>query len=114
MSANRAVVRDAVMSTAGQFFPALPMRAPHAKRKHSDDHRAAGGLRVHRRALTGCGENSAERLAKRNGRRDWGTRAGTVELHIPRPRKGAGFPGFIEPRRLRIPSQTCYPISRRI
>jgi hypothetical protein len=32
--------------------------------------------------------------------RDWGTRAGTVELHITKLRKGSYFPGFLEPRRM--------------
>jgi putative transposase len=49
----------------------------------------------------GYGEKSPERLVQRNGYRDrvWETRAGTVELRIPKLRKGSYFPGFLEPRR---------------
>jgi transposase InsO family protein len=50
----------------------------------------------------GYGEKNPLRLAQRNGYRDrdWETRAGTVELRIPRLRKGSYFPGFLEPRRM--------------
>ncbi|HMT22129.1 MAG TPA: IS256 family transposase [Promineifilum sp.] len=55
-------------------------------------------------AKTGAawGEKAADRAVQRNGyrERDWETRAGTVELRIPKLRKGSYFPGFLEPRRL--------------
>ncbi|HSF77763.1 MAG TPA: IS256 family transposase [Steroidobacteraceae bacterium] len=54
--------------------------------------------------LTGAGhgERSRDRITYRNGYRDrvWETRAGTVELKIPKIRKGSYFPGFLEPRRM--------------
>ena len=55
-------------------------------------------------ALAGApyGEKNADRLAQRNGyrERDWQTRAGTVELRIPKLRRGSYFPTFLEPRRM--------------
>src|SRR5262249_21081466 len=47
------------------------------------------------------GERSPERLNSRNGYRErlWETRAGSVDLKIPKMRKGSYFPGFLEPRR---------------
>lgn len=46
---------------------------------------------------TGDGEKSAERLVRRNGQRErtWQTRAGTVELRLPRLRRGSCFPGLL-------------------
>ncbi len=48
------------------------------------------------------GERSPERITHRNGYRDRvrETRAGRVELKIPKLRKGSCFPGFPEPRRM--------------
>ena len=59
-------------------------------------------LEVAERTGAGYGEKSADRLVQRNGyrERDWQTRAGNVELQIPRLRKGSYFPGFLEPRRM--------------
>jgi putative transposase len=50
----------------------------------------------------GYGEKNPLRLNQRNGYRDrdWETRAGTVELRIPKLRKGSYFPTFLEPRRM--------------
>ena len=47
------------------------------------------------------GERVPERANSRNGYRErlWETRAGSVDLKIPKLRKGSYFPGFLEPRR---------------
>ena len=54
-------------------------------------------------AKTGAptGARSPERLTHRNGYREraWETRAGRIELAIPKLRKGSYFPTFLEPRR---------------
>jgi transposase-like protein len=46
------------------------------------------------------GERAPERLTYRNGYRDrrWDTRAGSIELAIPRLREGSYLPSFLEPR----------------
>ena len=51
-------------------------------------------LDIESRTGAARGERSNERLAQRNGYRDrdWETRAGTVELRIPKLRKGSYFP----------------------
>jgi len=62
--------------------------------------------------LTGAayGEKLAVRLVQRNGyrERDWETRAGTIELRIPKLRKGSYFPGFLEPRRMAEKALTAF------
>src|SRR4051794_35574596 len=47
------------------------------------------------------GEVSPERVTQRNGYRprSWDTRAGEIELRIPKLRSGSYFPSFLEPRR---------------
>ncbi|MCA1847154.1 MAG: IS256 family transposase, partial [Actinobacteria bacterium] len=59
-------------------------------------------LEVGAQAGAAYGEKNVERLAQRNGYRDrdWQTRAGTVELRIPKLRRGSYFPTFLEPRRM--------------
>jgi len=46
-------------------------------------------------------EHTPDRTAYRNGYRPrrWDTRAGTIDLRIPKLREGAYLPGFLEPRR---------------
>jgi len=47
------------------------------------------------------GERTPERLTHRNGYRSraWSTRAGEIELAIPKIRRGSYFPSFLEPRK---------------
>jgi putative transposase len=47
------------------------------------------------------GERNPDRLTHRNGYRPrrWDTRAGEIELAIPKIRRGSYFPSFLEPRR---------------
>jgi putative transposase len=47
------------------------------------------------------GERTPDRATHRNGyrAREWQTRAGTVELQIPKIRRGSYFPSFLQPRK---------------
>ena len=58
-------------------------------------------LDVEGRCGAGYDEKNPERLNSRNGYRErtWDTRAGSVELKIPKLRQGSYFPEFLEPRR---------------
>jgi putative transposase len=58
-------------------------------------------LDVEGRCGAGYDEKNPERLNSRNGYRErlWETRAGSVELKIPKLRQGSYFPPFLEPRR---------------
>jgi len=59
-------------------------------------------LEVESRTGAAHGERSPDRVNHRNGYRDriWETRAGAVELRIPKLRKSSYFPAFLEPRRM--------------
>ena len=56
---------------------------------------------VEQRTGVEYGERSSERSNSRNGYRDrlWETRVGSVDLRIPKLRRGSYFPAFLEPRR---------------
>jgi putative transposase len=64
----------------------------------------------------GYGERSDDRVTKRNGYRDrqWDTRAGSIELAIPKLRSGSYFPGWLLERQRRAEAAlisvvaTCY------
>ncbi len=58
-------------------------------------------LEVEGRTGAAYGKRSAARTTQRNGDRErsWETRAGTVDLRIPKLRAGSYFPAFLEPRR---------------
>ena len=87
----------------------MSLRALLEKSSDADLLREMIGFTAHRLmelevgSLTGAGhgERSPDRTNWRNGyrERDWETRAGTVELRIPKLRKGSYFPAFLEPRR---------------
>ena len=61
----------------------------------------------------GHGEVTPERVTQRNGSRPrvWATRAGEIELAIPKLRSGSYFPSFFEPGD--APSRRSWPSSRR-
>ena len=56
---------------------------------------------VEARCNAGYGEVTPDRVNSRNGyrQREWDTRAGTIELAIPKLRAGSYFPAFLEHRR---------------
>ena len=88
----------------------IALRALLEKSSDADLLREMIGFTAHRlmelevAGLTGAGhgKRSPDRINWRNGyrERDWETRAGTVELRLPKLRRGSYFPAFLEPRRM--------------
>jgi len=68
-------------------------------------------------SLCGAGFDvkSPDRVNSRNGYRDrlWQTRAGDVDLKIPKLRQGSYFPGFLEPRRTAEKAMEAWPDAAR-
>jgi putative transposase len=56
---------------------------------------------IEQRTGAAYGERTDDRASSRNGYRErlWETRAGSIDLRIPKLRRGSYFPGFLEPRR---------------
>ncbi len=90
--------------------PTMALRALLEKSSDADLLREMVGFTAQRlmeleaESLTGApyGKRSDERVNLRNGYRDrtWETRAGTIELRVPKLRHGSYFPAFLEPRRM--------------
>jgi putative transposase len=59
------------------------------------------------------GQPSPERVSRRNGYRvrEWDTRAGTVELAIPKLREGSYYPEWLLERRRRAEAGAWLPIT---
>jgi putative transposase len=89
-------------------------------------HFAAGRvMELEIQACTGAAHGvwDPARVVQRNGYREraWETRAGRIELAIPRLRRGSYFPSFLEPRRtaekaltavIQRPTSTVSPLGR--
>jgi len=90
--------------------PTMALRALLEKSSDTDLLREMVGFTAQRlmeleaESLTGAayGKRSEDRINQRNGFRDrtWETRAGTIELRVPKLRHGSYFPAFLEPRRM--------------
>jgi putative transposase len=95
-------VSDIVPVPGGEFERTLASASPDVLREMVRAF-AQQMMNAEAEALCGAGygEVSTDRVNSRNGyrMRDWDTRAGTVELAIPKLRQGSYFPTFLEHRR---------------
>jgi len=72
-------------------------------------------IEVEARTGAAPGARSSDRKTYRNGYRErtWETRAGRIDLDIPKLRKGTYFPSFLEPRRTAEKALTAFAIVSR-
>jgi putative transposase len=99
---SEVAVGDIVPVGGAQFEEALASASPDVLRAMVREFAqrmmdADAGVRCN----AGYGEVTPDRVNCRNGyrRREWDTRAGTIELAIPKLRAGSYFPAFLEHRR---------------
>jgi putative transposase len=99
---RKVAVKDIVPVPGDSFEQALTAASPDLLREMI---RAFAQKMMDAEVETACGagygEVSPNRVNSRNGyrQREWDTRAGTVELAIPKLRHGSYFPSFLEHRR---------------
>ena len=79
----------------------LASASPDVLREMVREFAADDGCRGRGPVRRGLREVTPGRVNSRNGcrRREWDTRAGTIELAIPKLRHGSYFPAFLEHRR---------------
>ena len=95
-------VGDIVPVPGGQFEETLASASPDVLREMVRGFaQRMMDADVEARCNAGYGEVTPDRVNSRNGyrRREWDTRAGTIELAIPKLRAGSYFPAFLEHRR---------------
>jgi putative transposase len=95
-------VRDIVPVPGAQFEETLASASPDVLREMVKGFaQRMMDAEVEIRCGAGYGEVSPDRVNSRNGYRlrEWDTRAGTVELAVPKLRQGSYFPSFLEHRR---------------
>jgi transposase-like protein len=101
---NKVAARDIVPAGGGEFEDALASASPDLLREMVRGFaQRMMDAEVEGICGAGYGEVSPERVNSRNGyrRREWDTRAGTIELAIPRLREGSYYPEWLLERRRR-------------
>jgi putative transposase len=99
---NEVAARDIVPVPGARFEETLASASPDVLREMIKGFaQRMMDADVEVRCNAGYGEVTPERVNSRNGyrRREWDTRAGTVELAIPKLRQGTYYPEFLEHRR---------------